>query len=143
MFAPLLLSVAIAHVPLAGERSAVALAASGAATLAADTENPKVTALAREEFAAWQAGKIDRKRYTDAANSAFNDATVSAISGQLADLGEIDSVKYVSLAPQGGNAVYTYLVTCGKGKITMTLGLDAANKISAIGFKPAESSVNS
>jgi hypothetical protein len=140
VIAPLVLTLALVHGPAVNTpfAAAVSLADAATPTPAPDTEDPKVTAMARVQFVAWQAAKIDRALYTRSASDRITDDTLGAIGGHLADLGQVQSLKYAGAMQQGAATVYNYIVTCEKGKVLMSMGVGNDQKISAMGFRPAK-----
>ena len=99
-------------------------------------ENPAVTARAKAEFLAWQAGKVDRAHYSTQAAKAFTDDKVAEIAPELEGLGKIQSFAYGATAKAMSDTVYGYTVTCEHGTVRMTFVLDANDKIDGLYFRP-------
>ena len=89
--------------------------------------------LARDQFAAWSAGKIDKSLYTfDIPQSA-----IDQVHAALPSLGAVVGVALATHAdvPQGD--VYIYRFTCANGSVLEQLSLKDG-KINGIFFKPAQ-----
>jgi hypothetical protein len=117
--------------------SPAAVADSAAAVVAATSEDKAMTSRLKDEFLAWQHGKIDRTHYTSQVNAALTDSAVAQLGTQLASLGDVKSTTFVSKTQVSGYDVYVYDVECAKGTIRMTVSIDANDLIGGIFFKPA------
>jgi hypothetical protein len=102
----------------------------------APSEDLKVTALARAQFDALEAGKIDAAAYTQQVNALFTPAVVAKVRDDLKSLGPVTAMKFTGKTPVGGYDVYIYKVDCALGSIRETLSFDAAGKINGIFFGP-------
>jgi CubicO group peptidase (beta-lactamase class C family) len=99
-------------------------------------EDPKITALARAQFDALEAGKIDPAAYTPQVNALFTPAVVEKVRDYLKSLGPVSAFKFTGKTPVAGYDVYVYKVDCALGSVRETLSFDAAGKISGIFFGP-------
>jgi hypothetical protein len=99
-------------------------------------ENAGVAAKVKAEFLAWQRGQIDRTRYAPAASEAFNEALVSKVAAELTAFGTPNSFVYRGKIATGGGTIYAYHVSCVNSDVWMTIGFDAASKITGIAFQP-------
>jgi hypothetical protein len=106
-------------------------------TIAAPVEDPKVTALAKGEFAALQHGKIDRTHYTDKTSAALTDALVAQTGAQLAQLGDLKSISLTASQMVQGDNVYVYTLVCANASVKMTLALTKDGLIDGIFFRPS------
>lgn len=89
--------------------------------------------LARDQFAAWSAGKVDKSLYTfDIPQSA-----IDQVHQALPGLGTVIGVALATHAdvPQGD--VYIYKFTCANGSVLEQLSLKDG-KINGLSFKPAQ-----
>lgn len=102
--------------------------------------NPAVTLIARRQFVAWQAGRIDRVQYTPALNAQTPDSKVEESSATLGTLGALSGVQYLGprdsvygdLPP--GVHVYLYQMICSNGSIYEQLTLDPNDRVAGIIF---------
>ena len=110
-----------------------------ATSSASPVENPKVTALAKSQFIAFQQGKINKALYSPAAQSGFTDAIITQASQALAPLGDVKSLKLITSQQISSppDTAYIYLVTCDKGTIQETLVLTADGLIDGLYFRAA------
>jgi hypothetical protein len=108
-----------------------------AAASATPAEDPKVTALAKGEFAALQQGKIDRSHYTAKTSAALTDALVTQTGTQLSQLGDLKSLTLDATQQVQGDMVYLYTLVCANGSLKMTLALTKDGLIDGIYFRPA------
>jgi hypothetical protein len=103
-------------------------------------DDPAVTLMARRQFVAWQAGRIDRVEYAASLNAQIPDAKLESTSTNLGTLGALDGVKYLGprdavYAPlPAGIHVYLYDMLCANGSIYEQLTLDANGKVVGIEF---------
>ena len=96
--------------------------------------------LARRQFVAWQAGRIDRSEYTAQLSAQTPDSKIEASSIDLGALGALTGVTYLGprdsmyddLPP--GIHVYLYQMLCTNGNIFEQLTLDPRNKVAGIIF---------
>jgi hypothetical protein len=102
--------------------------------------NPVVTLIARRQFVAWQAGRIDRAQYTPTLNAQIPDSKVEESSSNLGSLGALNNVQYLGprdsiygdLPP--GVHVYLYQMLCSNGSIYEQLTLDPSDRVAGIIF---------
>lgn len=102
--------------------------------------DPAVTTIARRQFVAWQAGRIDRAQYTAGLNAQIPDAKIEQTATDLGALGALNSLVY--LGPRDSNYddlppgvhVYLYQMLCANGSIYEQLTLDASDKVAGIIF---------
>jgi hypothetical protein len=109
---------------------------SAIATPANPPENPLVTTRVRQEFLAWQRGRIDRKTYSPPAGGTYIDALVNVVSPDLTAIGQVQSVQYRTASFLLGDLVYRYDVTGASGVVSVLYWLDARGKTDGIVFTP-------
>jgi hypothetical protein len=107
-------------------------------------EDPAVTAVAKREFVAWQAGVVKRTQYTAAMQIRLTDALISQTSRALGTLGALESLQFVGPvevddAPPTSSS-YMYKVNCANGSVYMQFALMTDGKIAGMLFqdKPPE-----
>jgi hypothetical protein len=106
---------------------------------AGPTPAPRISAAARAEFEAWQAGKIDLDHYIPEARARFTDTTVKQISSQyLQPLGALTTFTYVRQMVVSGQTLYVFRATCANGSAEELLSWDSAGKIQFIYFRPPQ-----
>jgi hypothetical protein len=134
MFYPLLVAALVAL-----QLGVVADAApvSPSRAVAAPSEDPKITALAKGEFVALQQGKIDRSHYTAKTSAALSDTLITQTGAQLAQLGDLKSITLDAVQMVQGDTVYLYTLVCANGSLKMTLALTKDGLIDGIYFRPA------
>ena len=103
---------------------------------AAPNEDPAITVRAQAEFAALQAGKIDRSHYAKAAADALTDAVVASLSKQLKPYGDVRTFLYRGKAVDKDGTNYYYTVMCEKGNLSLSLAIDAHDKIAGLSAGP-------
>lgn len=97
-------------------------------------EDRAVTARFEAALRGILSGSIDRSQYSAQANAALTPAVVSAARAQLAPLGAIARVTYLGGQKLPSGALYSYRVVFSNGSaMTWNFGLDAAEKITALG----------
>ncbi len=99
-------------------------------------ENTLVTARVRDEFNAWQRGRIDRKTYSPYAGGTYIDAFVGQVQPDLAAAGPVVSLQYRTASLLLGDLVYRYDVTCSTGVVSVLYSLDPQGKTDGIEFTP-------
>ena len=88
----------------------------------------------------WQAGQIDRSRYTASLSAQIPDSKVEQNAASLGTLGALHGVVYLgprdSLFPTlpPGVHVYLYQMLCSNGSIYEQLTLDPSGKVAGIEF---------
>ncbi len=98
-----------------------------------------MTLVARRQFVAWQAGRIDRADYTASLSARTDDAKVQQSSTELGQLGALEGVQYLGPLDIPGLppdvTVYLYKMLCSNGFIYEQLALDTGGKIEGIVFR--------
>lgn len=109
---------------------------ASAAASAASTEDPATTKIAKQELAAWQAGKPDWSHYAQS----IPDATVAKVHTFLSSLGTVSSVTFLQkVQPQGAPVpVSVYLVKGANANAYLIIHVNDAGKVDGIFFKPAQ-----
>lgn len=103
------------------------------------TPAPRISAAARAEFEAWQAGKIDLDHYFAEARVRFTDTTVKQIASQyLQPLGAVTAFTYVRQMVVSGQTLYVFRATCANGSVDELISWDSAGKIQFIYFRPPQ-----
>jgi hypothetical protein len=98
-------------------------------------ENPLITARVRQEFLAWQGGRINRSTYSPDAGGTYIDAYVSIVSPSLA-IGGVQTVRYQTASLLLGDIVYRYEITGPSGAVSVLYSLDSRGKTDGIVFTP-------
>jgi hypothetical protein len=99
-------------------------------------ENPLVTERVRHEFEAWQRGHIDRTTYSPNAGGTYINAFVQVVKPDLAAIGPLQSVQYLTASPLLGDVVYRYDVTGTSGAVSILYLLNGHGKTDLIVFTP-------
>jgi hypothetical protein len=107
-------------------------AAASSAPAASQPEDPSITKLAREQFDAFVAGKLDPSQYSITVPK----RSIAQAQAGLSALGAIKSVSFVESAPIQGSMVYAYKFTCANGAVLEQLSVKGG-KINGIYFAPA------
>lgn len=98
-------------------------------------EDPKIRKLAIQQFLSWQAGTVDRARYSDDINAQLNDELLDASEKAVAALGALQSSTFKGIsAAKGGVKVYVYTMLCEHGSIDMEFALQPDGRIALIFF---------
>ncbi|HEY9180996.1 MAG TPA: hypothetical protein VIO32_09775 [Candidatus Baltobacteraceae bacterium] len=98
-------------------------------------DDPARHKLAVRQFLAWQQGQIDRSLYDDAVNGELNDEVLDSATRTLANMGALQSVKFLGTAHAKGVDVFVYKITCENGSVNMDFAQDPDGKISLIFFE--------
>jgi hypothetical protein len=99
-------------------------------------ENALVTARVRQEFTAWQRGRIDRKTYSPTAGGTYDDSIVAVVSPDLTAIGPLQSVQYETASLLLGDLVYRYTATGSTGSVSILYALDQRGRTDGIVFTP-------
>jgi len=102
-------------------------------------EDAKIRALARAQFDALEAGKIDPAAYTQQMNALMTPAVLTQVRDYLKSLGPVSAFKFTGKTRVAEYDVYIYKVDCALGSIRETLSLDAAGKIGGLYVRPWDS----
>jgi hypothetical protein len=102
-------------------------------------EDPAVTAVAKREFVAWQAGVIKRTQYTAAMQIRLTDNLIGQTSRALGTLGALQSMQFIGPvevddAPPNSSS-YMYKVNCANGSVYMQFALTTDGKIAGMLFQ--------
>ncbi len=104
---------------------------SSPAAIATPAEDPHITKIARAQYDAFAAGKIDPSQYSvDIPASA-----VAQVQAALTRLGPIQSVSFLKSATLASGTAYAYRFTCQKGDIIEQISIKDG-KINGIYFIP-------
>jgi hypothetical protein len=102
-------------------------------------EDPAVTTIARREFVSWQAGVVDKSRYSEAMQGQITDDQVTQTSKNLSEVGALQHAEWVGLyaaPPQvSGGKAYVYRMVCTNHPVYEVLVLGADHKIAGILFR--------
>ncbi|HTU71459.1 MAG TPA: hypothetical protein VMF11_14240 [Candidatus Baltobacteraceae bacterium] len=102
--------------------------------------DPAITAIARHEFVAWQAGVVDKSRYAPETQPKLTDEQIANTSRALAALGALVRTQWwgplgIVDGPAGVKG-YIYQMICTDGKVYEQLTIDSATgKIDGIFFR--------
>lgn len=97
-------------------------------------DDPKIHKLAVQQFLAWQAGTVDRSRYSDDVNAQLNDELLDASEKAVAGLGALQSTTFRGISDAKGVKIYVYTMVCEHGSIDMKFALQPDGKIALIFF---------
>lgn len=100
-------------------------------------EDPAVTAIARREFVAWQAGVVSPSRYAAQAQAGLATDRVTTISKELGAAGTLQKTEWVEpVIVDGipGAKGYIYKMTCENAVVYERLILGADGKIDGVVF---------
>jgi hypothetical protein len=102
-------------------------------------EDPAVTAVARHEFVAWQAGVIDKNHYTPSMQAKMTDDQMAQTSKNLSSVGALEKTDWVGFYPAppdvpGGHA-YLYHMICANHSVYELLTIAPDGKIAGIAFR--------
>ncbi|HEX8805908.1 MAG TPA: hypothetical protein VF741_03120 [Candidatus Aquilonibacter sp.] len=102
-------------------------------------ENPSITALARREFVAWQAGAVDKDHYVAAAAAQLTPDVTDKMSKVLVEYGALERIDWFGNFPivgaPPGVTGYNYRMNCSNGSIYEQLMIDPDGKIDSINFR--------
>ena len=101
------------------------------------TEEPGITARAKDWFSRIQSCNLDRTQLTAQANAAFTDAVVKNVAGQIAPLGTPTAFTFVDKRAIGDNTAYTYKLSFGSTALYYIFVLDIAGRVSGLRLVPA------
>lgn len=109
------------------------------ATPSIPPEDPAIARIARHEFVAWQAGNIDRTRYTTDLAAKATDSVVTELSAKLSALGAFVRSEYLGpIRTEGtppGVRAFMYHMVCTKGEVYEQLVVDGQNRVAGIIFR--------
>lgn len=133
----LALSALIAIAP--GQALAKHAAPAPTASPTPPPEDPAVTAIARHEFVAWQAGVVSAERYAPQAQSALTADHIATTSKELGDAGTLEQTDWIGPvivddAPPGTHG-YWYKMTCENTVVYERLIIAPDGKIDGIMFR--------
>ena len=98
-----------------------------------------MTELARKQFVAWQAGKINKSLYTAGVQDKLTDEKIDQASHGLGRLGALTGAVYIGplIAPDIPSDAhgYIYQMNCIDGTVYLLMILDSQGKIATIFFK--------
>lgn len=102
-------------------------------------EDPAVTAIARREFVAWQAGVVTNSRYADQAQSSLTADHIATTSKELGQSGTLEKTEWVGPiivddAPPGTHG-YWYKMICENGAVWERLIIGPDGKLDGILFR--------
>jgi hypothetical protein len=106
---------------------------------ATPVEDPAVTAVAKREFVAWQAGVVKRTSYTPAMQLKLTDDLIGQTARALGTLGALQSMQFlgpvdVDDAPPNSQS-YMYKVNCANGSVYMQFALTPEGKVAGMLFQ--------
>lgn len=132
MLALLTLAAALEASPAPAAAPSAPPAAASSAPAPSQPEDPNITKLAREQFDAFVAGKLDPSQYSITVPK----RSIAQAQAGLSSLGAIKSVTFMESAPIQGSMVYAYKFTCANGAVLEQLSVKDG-KINGIYFAPA------
>ena len=98
-----------------------------------------MTAIARHEFVAWQAGVVDKSRYSAAMQAAMTDAQIARTSKNLSELGALERTQWLGpyQAPpdEPGAKSYLFRMFCAIHPVYVLLTIAPDGKIAGIAFR--------
>ncbi len=101
-------------------------------------EIPAITALARREFVAWQAGAVDKDHYIDAAQTQLTSDAMDKMSKALIGYGALERTEWYGNFPivgaPPGVIGYSYRMVCTNDAIFEQLMIGSDGKIASINF---------
>lgn len=101
-------------------------------------EIPAITAVARREFVAWQAGAVDKDHYVDAAQGQLTADGTAKMSKVLVSYGALEQAQWYGNFPiigaPPGVVGYTYRMVCTNDAIFEQLMIGSDGKIDSINF---------
>ncbi len=101
-------------------------------------EIPTITAVARREFVAWQAGAVDKNHYVDAAQAQLTSDGTAKMSKVLVSYGALEHTEWYGNFPiigaPPGVVGYTYRMVCTNDAIFEQLMIGSDGKIDSINF---------
>lgn len=101
-------------------------------------EVPAITAVARREFVAWQAGAVDKDHYVDAAQAQLTADGTAKMSKVLVSYGALEHAEWYGNFPiigaPPGVVGYTYRMVCTNDAIFEQLMIGPDGKIDSINF---------
>lgn len=109
------------------------------ATPSLPPEDPAVTAIARREFVAWQAGSVNPEHYATLSRASITPEKVNQTAQGLGLKGSFISAEWmgpiVIQDPPPGVSGYLYKMHCSNGDVFEELMLQADGKVAGIIFK--------
>ena len=101
-------------------------------------EDPSVTAVARKQFVAWQAGIVNRQLYTDDMNGLMTPDKVAETSKELAHLGGLLQAVWAGPAHSDsvppGSKTYIYHMICSDGHAYMEFSIEPTGLLAGMIF---------
>lgn len=142
LFRSYITSVACALLLVAAPNAAFARAhatPTPAATPTPQPEDPAATKIARQQFVAWQAGVLDKEKYTDTLYAKISADQLKTVSTNLGRLGALTGTEFVKSfdvadAPAKGYRALIYHFTTAGGAVYEQLVLTPDNKVAGIVF---------
>ncbi|HEY1976871.1 MAG TPA: hypothetical protein VGG89_10015 [Candidatus Baltobacteraceae bacterium] len=133
-------SLAIALFPGAAfAQSATPSSTPSSAPSPLPTDDPVMTAKAKDLFHQAQTGQFDRSQFDDKMNASLTDSLVKTIASQLSQLGDPQGFKLAQVTKQANYMVYVYAVLFKSGVIAEEIAIDpATGKIAGLFFKPVQ-----
>ena len=101
-------------------------------------EDPAITAIARREFVAWQAGVVEKARYAPAEQAKLADESIAKMSKALSSYGALLHTQWMGYLPiaggPSGEVGYTYRMECSNAPLIEQLMVGPDGKIDSIDF---------
>jgi len=108
-------------------------------TGATPSPDPAMLALAKNEFAQVQSGKIDRTLLSTEMSAALTDDKVATVKSSIGSLGAPVSFEQQRTGTQGDVRYAVYLVTFTNGsKLDFLIGVDGQGKVAGMRLLPAQ-----
>jgi hypothetical protein len=102
-------------------------------------EDPAITAIARREFVAWQAGVVDKSRYSAAMQAVLTDDQIARTSKNLSAVGALERTQWLGPYPgppaTAGARSYLFHMFCSVQAVYELLTISPDGKIAGIGFR--------
>ena len=133
----LALGVFIALVPSHAQAKRPAPTPTPTATPSPPPEDPAITAIARREFVAWQAGVVNPNHYAAQSQGGLAADRVTTISKQLGTLGVLQKTEWVEPVVVDDMPTvkgYIYKMTCSNGVVYERLIMGADGKVDGVVF---------
>lgn len=133
-------SLAVALLPSAAfAQSAPPSSQPSAAPSPLPTDNPAMTAKAKDLLHQAQTGQFDRSQFNDKMNAAITDSVIKTMASQLSRFGDPEGFKLAQVTTSGAYTVYVYAVVFKSGVVAEEIAIDpSTGKVVGLYFKPVQ-----
>jgi hypothetical protein len=132
---------ALSLLPAIAFAQTAASPAASASPAPLPSEDPAITAKAKDLLHQAQTGQFDRSQFDDKMNAALTDATAKSISADLGPLGAPTGFKLAQVTTNGNYKVYVYAVVFKDGPLAEIISIDpTTGKVGGLWFKPIDGS---